>query len=261
MGKFEAKETKKKKFPVGIVIAAVLILVLALLPRFLNRAEEAPETQPAAAATETTAAPTQRQTEAPAPDTEPEKGIQFPVSLENGALELTLLFQYSGINPDCGFQEGSNIAAIELSNTSASYLAQADLALTLADGTVLNFAVTEVPAGRTVMAFCTDNLSVSASPVVTDIACTAKFADPDVSAGGKLTTSVEGVTVTVTNTSGEDLNNIVVYCRNLFDQDFFGGVTYQYTINELPAGESTTVEAWDCILGIAEVVRVAVDES
>lgn len=42
MGKFDARE-KTKYFPAGILIAAVLVTTPALLPRLMNRAEEAPE--------------------------------------------------------------------------------------------------------------------------------------------------------------------------------------------------------------------------
>ena len=63
------------------------------------------------------------------------------------------------------------------------------------------------------------------------------------------------------NVSDRDLKNIVVYCRSLFGDEHVGGVTYAYTIDELPAGETAAVEAWDCILGTAEVVRIAISES
>lgn len=261
MGKFEAKEEKNKKFPVGILIAAVLVIVLALLPQLMNRAEEAPETQPAGTTAAPAATETEVQTQAPSQETVSGNRVSFPVSLEDGKLELKMLFQYSGINPDSANQEGTNIASIQLTNVSGGYLAQAKLDLTLQDGTVLQFAVTDLPAGGSVMAFCVDNLSVDADAAVAEVACEAEFAEPDASANGKLVTSAEGVTVKVTNISGEDLSNIVVYCRSVFGEDYFGGVTYPYTIENLPAGESATVEAWDCILGMAEVVRVAISES
>lgn len=72
--------------------------------------------------------------------------------------------------------------------------------------------------------------------------------------------SVEGTQITLTNTSGEDFLDIVIYCRSPLNKEYFGGMAYVYTIEQLPAGESTTIDAWDCILGEAEVMRITAAE-
>ena len=270
MGKFETKKEKKRNPLPWILLVVILVAALAFAAVKLLPGQETPAgTEPAQTeqTEEVSAEQPTEQTQAQATvqtepqETEPENQVSLPLSLDDGRLELKMLFQYSGVNPDCDNQEGKNVAAVQLVNTSGQYLAEAKLSLTLLDGTQLEFVVTEVPAGDSVIAFSVDNQTIPADPVCTGAACEATFEAPDATANGKLIVSMEGVTVTVDNISGGDLKNVVVYCRSLFGEDYFGGVTYQYTIDEIPAGGSATVEAWDCILGMAEVVRVHISES
>lgn len=192
----------------------------------------------------------------PTDGTEPaEPAISFPASLENGRLEILSTMTYSGVNPDCGNQEGNDVAGIVLKNTSAEYLSEALITLTLSNGTEANFLVTDLPVGRTAMAFSTENAPLFSANCV-EIFCESEFDAEASLSEGMVDVQTDGVTVTLTNVSGSDLNHIVVYCHNILDPDYFGGVTYKYNVEHLAAGGSTTVDAWDCILGMAEVVRV-----
>lgn len=247
MGRIEDMD---RRIPVGLMVAAVLLLTL-MLPRILP--------EPAEKAPEPTQAPEQPRASATQPYTGPR--IEFPCGLADGQLEIGSLFSFSGINPDCGKQEGENIAAIRLRNVSDSFLARGELTLTLPDGSVLNFEVTDLPAGSTAMVFSSRNQILAPGTFCTDLFWEGEFGEPDNALMEMLAVSAQDVTVTVTNLLDRDLHNLVVYCRSRFGDDYFGGVTYMYTIEELPAGGTANVEAWDCIPGTAEVVRIAMNES
>ena len=60
--------------------------------------------------------------------------------------------------------------------------------------------------------------------------------------------------------TGEELENIVVYCRCPYIDDYFGGLAYRYEVENIPAYGTAEVEAIDCILGEAEVVRIVIGE-
>ena len=77
--------------------------------------------------------------------------------MEDGNLQVDSLFQYSGINPDCDGEMGDDIAALQVTNLSDRFVERAELTATLLDGTGLNFVITNVPAGQTVLAFAVDN--------------------------------------------------------------------------------------------------------
>ncbi|MGN0998724.1 MAG: hypothetical protein ACI4PO_04155 [Faecousia sp.] len=252
MSKYLRKKKKKSVLWIPITIAVVLVLavvaVFAMPQMLYSMSDEAYAEDP-----------NPELSTAPEETAETVPTLSFPLLLEDGRLEVGSLFQFSGINPDCGNREGTDIAAMELKNTSGQYLAEAKITLTLPDGTQLNFTVTELPAGASVMAFSTENLSIPTDAACVSADCQASFDPAAVTASDQVTAAVDGIHVTLTNISGQDISQIVVYCRGILGEEYFGGVTYSYTVTNLPAGESITVDATDCILGMAEVVRLAIN--
>lgn len=182
----------------------------------------------------------------------------FPVSLEDSKLELEAVFQYDGINPDCDNQEGMDIAAITLANTSGEYLKEALITVVKEDESKLDFVVNDLPAGRKAIAFSTENAAITEDEVYTDVECEAEWESTENDKTDQIEVSVEGIEVTLTNNTGEDIPELEVYCRSPLNEEYFGGIAYCYKINDFSAGETTTVEAADCILGMAEVVRIAI---
>lgn len=259
MGKFE----QKKKQPVGLLAAAAVLLVIVVAGIVLFVLPQVAEKEPKE---ETAASTSSRQTEPQSAETTAQESplstapaLEFPISLAEGKLTLESLFQFDGFNPDSDNAEGKNIASILLRNVSEEYLTEAHITVKLADGTELGFTVTELPAGKSVMAFSVENQSIAADAVCIDAACEPAF-NSEADAADKVTAEVNGLQITLTNNTDATLEEIVVYCRCPFGEDYFGGIAYRYTVNDLPAGESTTVDAVDCILGMAEVVRIAVNE-
>ena len=190
-------------------------------------------------------------TEPPVYDT-----IPFPVELEDGMLTVRSIFTYSGMDPDADWAFGESIAGIQLTNTSDEYLRSAEITAILADGAVLTFRAEDVPAGKTVMAFAQEHKLLADPDSCEDIYGDAEFIAGDPLASDLVELRTAGTEITLKNVSGRDLTNLNVTCHGLLDESLFGGTAYHYTIASLPAGGSTVIHAADCLLGMAEVVRV-----
>ncbi len=190
-------------------------------------------------------------TEPPVYDT-----IPFPVELEGGMLTVRSIFTYSGMDPDADWAFGESIAGIQLTNTSDEYLRSAEVTAILADGAVLTFRAEDVPAGKTVMAFAQEHRLLADPDSCEDIYGDAEFFAGDPLASDLVELRTAGTEITLKNVSGRDLTNLNVTCHGLLDESLFGGTAYHYTIASLPAGGSTVIHALDCLLGMAEVVRV-----
>lgn len=190
-------------------------------------------------------------TEPPVYDT-----IPFPVELEGGKLTVRSIFTYSGMDPDADWAFGESIAGIQLTNTSDEYLRSAEVTAILADGAVLTFRAEDVPAGKTVMAFAQEHKLLADPDSCEDIYGEAEFIAGDPLASELVELRTAGTEITLKNVSGRDLTNLNVTCHGLLDESLFGGTAYHYTIASLPAGGSTVIHAVDCLLGMAEVVRV-----
>lgn len=182
--------------------------------------------------------------------------LQFPYRLEDGRLEVSSLFQFTGFNPDCDLAEGEDIASLSFTNISEEYLVSASFTAVLTDGTEFRFEAADVPAGASVLAFSTDNASYDGSVGCESITCDAVFESTAPLMEEAVSVSVEETAVTLTNLTGEDLTDLVIYCHTLFDESYFGGLTYAYPVEYIEAGGSITLQAEDCYLGEAAVVRI-----
>ncbi|MDY3691026.1 MAG: hypothetical protein SO072_03545 [Dysosmobacter sp.] len=182
--------------------------------------------------------------------------VTFPCLLADEQLSVTSLFQYSGENPDCGDEAGENIASLAVTNQSGRHLTSAKITAKLADGTRLTFQLADIPAGQTVWVFDQDNGSFASSSACKELKCEASFEAETPLLEDQVAVETEGTSVTLTNLTDEDLAGLTVYCHCLFDGTYFGGLTYAYPVDGIPAGESVTIQAEECYLGEAAVVRV-----
>lgn len=185
------------------------------------------------------------------------EGLSLPCELEDGALQVQSVFPSDVMNPDCGGEYAEGVATLEVRNCSEDYLSRAEISVELADGALLSFAVTDLPAGETIWAFSTDNSSVGLQPQLKDISCTAEF-ESETPAAPEIDIAVDDTRITLTNRTGADIADAAVLCHCRMDEVLFGGVTYTYHAS-LAAGESAVIEAEDCVLGIPEIVRIRVD--
>ena len=185
--------------------------------------------------------------------------VTFPVQLISGRLEISSVFQFTGVNPDCGGETGSNIAAIQVRNISGRHLTEARITLTLTDRSRVEFRVKDLPDGESAMIFSPENISMNSHSVFMKAHSKAEFAEEPPLEAERVQTQVNGRMVTVTNQTDRPLKNVTVYCHCVLGGDCFGGLTYAYRIAEIPARGSRTVDAADCFQGKPEVVRIQID--
>ena len=179
----------------------------------------------------------------------------FPKSLENGALEVTSLFPYSGMNPDCGDEMGENIGSLEVVNCSGRYLDSASFTVRLTGGGTLHFTVRDLPAGTTIWVFDQDNAPLAETDSCRDLTCDAVFSDAP-AMPERLETAAEGSSVTLLNSSGAALSGYTAVCHMAVGETLFGGISFSYPLEEIPAGGSVQFPANECYLGEVSVVRV-----
>lgn len=251
------KEMKNPPFgKVGAYLAVLVVLGMLLTGCAQQNAEQTQTEQ--TVQTESSVLP-EAETEHTAAEDEAGEEL-FPIELENGAIRVVSLFQFSGFNPDCGGEEGESIAALQVENASGKHLNDADIVMTMPDGQNLNFVIKDLPAGASAMVFSAENAAVDQVAVYESVSCKAEFAEESPLMADRLEFHAEGMQVTVTNVSGEDITNLNVYCHSMLQEQSFGGLTYCYTLSELPAGGSAVIEAYDCYLDGALVVRVECDD-
>lgn len=259
MGKYEKKQKRKtRKYLKAICLSILLgLLVLWIVPQVLYKINEKPT--PDDIVHSDALQEWGEETLLPGEAVEvPDNGVVFPAALVEGNIEVESLFQFSGVNPDAQKQEATDVAAIVLKNASGKYLDEATVTATLDSGRELTFVLRDLPDGAAAMTFSVENHSLLETDVCAELTAEAAFREMPGNDGAEIT--VEGMTVTVTNTSFEDMNQIDVFYRDVFGEEYFGGVAYIHTIDYLAAGETITFSAEESLLGVIEVVRVAVND-
>lgn len=268
-GKFQQNNASNKPLVVLVILAAVVLLVLAaiLLVRIVGGGAASQHSD----ASEVTMAPAETQSGGvgnevvpggtPQNATEPTVvRSEVPCVLEDGKLELKSVFPFTGINLDCGWQEGTNIGTIELTNVSDQHLVQAEVQLVMSDGVTLSFVIQELPAGATVWAFDTNNTSYSESAYCTSVTSTAEFEDASQIMEGTVEIAVSGMDISVTNRGSETLENLQITCHSVLDGVCFGGSVFTYSAASIAPGGTANVLATDCFLDTAAVVRITAND-
>lgn len=275
MGKTVKKKKKQSAGKIILLVALLLLLAVELalfvIPQTLYRLQAEPETleeeilEIPEAETEESLWENEEAPEA-AEETAAEEtadveyvATAFPLMLEDGKLEIESLFQFDGINPDCGNQEQDEIATLMVKNTSDIFLTEANIQLETNDGIRIRFVVTNLPAGKSAMVFSSENISIGTDVICTNVSCQALWGETIVPMPEEIDVSVDGITVTLTNQTGQDIPELTVYCHSLIGEEFFGGITYAYKVENLSANDTVVIETLECIMGLAEVVRIAMN--
>ena len=183
-------------------------------------------------------------------------GISFPYEMENGKLIVNSLFQSSVENPDCNNEIEENIASLEIMNQSDEFCPSAEFQVFLQDGREIVFRARDIPPGKKIWAFAVDNQTIEQSDICEKIEGTVEF-DQKSMMENQVMVCVEDTAITVQNLTENEIPGLTVWCHCLFEDTYYGGITYGYTMESLPAGGSVTIEADDCYMGTAEVVRIS----
>lgn len=190
------------------------------------------------------------------PSEETDTGLEFPYLLDDDKIQIDSLFQYSGINMDAQNEECEDVASLQLKNNSDQYLEKAEISVELTDGTAFSFEVEDVPASKSVMAFDTANTvydgktGVALIDAATTYSSDAGLKETDV----KIISDDNGVQME--NISGNALANLKIKYHCMMDDMYFGGISSETEVAGLAAGETTTVDTSESILGDAEVVSI-----
>lgn len=198
-------------------------------------------------------------------DNEPKLGknmitseIMFPHQIEKN-VSVESLFQFSGTNPDTG-NEGENIAALFVTNNGDEHIEKADIIVKIKDSEELHFYISDLPAGKSINVFETDDKQFNFSDQVVSIKGDVHFGKQDKDLEENVKIVVEETEITISNVSNKNIKDMIVHCHCALDDVYFGGLTYNYPIRELKAGESVQLDAIECYMGEASVVRLSLDD-
>ena len=160
-------------------------------------------------------------------------------------LSVSGLFAYTGPNPDCGFEQGNDIAAVTLENTSGKYLLCAEITVASDDGAEYSFTVQALEDGGRVTAFDTQNRTVKNEVCAADSECSTEFADSPDTYADRLQAQVISGEVTLTNISEDTFEFVFVDCRCTVSP-----------FSQVTPGATQSKACSEILFGVPEAVRI-----
>ncbi len=187
-------------------------------------------------------------------------GISFPYTSSIDGVRIVAVYSYSGYYIEDGTEDAiDNVAVLEVTNLSGQAIEYATITLT-ADGETLHFQVALLPAGGTALVMEADKKSCGESAVFTyggsEIAALATL---DMCESQVRVSTDDSGAITVTNISGEDIQELRLFYKNQLDTgEYVGGIAYTVRLEGLAAGESRTVypSHFDPVYGVVMMVRI-----
>lgn len=147
------------------------------------------------------------------------------------------------------------VAAILVKNDSDQFLDLATLTYDI-DGQMATFIVTGLPAGKSAWVMEATRMQANHDSVFTYVDCISSFKSEVLLVTTKVTITAEGNMLTATNNTGQRLEDVCVYYRNVHsDGNYFGGITYLVSFGTLEPGQSAQSMAGHYKEGVTEIIR------
>lgn len=195
--------------------------------------------------------PTQPQTE---PATEPTQAAP------TGSLICVEISRFTGGFVEDGTDEQvQDVAAILVANNTGKFLELATVTYKVGDRTA-TFQITGLPAGRQAWVLESSRMSLTEGDELELEDCQEAYNPNAIETTDALSVSRQGKSLTLTNTSGKTLTNVVVYFKNTLDDGtFMGGITYYMLFGDMEPGASIT-QSKDHFGNSSEIVRFSYQE-
>ena len=191
-----------------------------------------------------------------AADTDTDAGGDPWKACREQGLSVSELFAYTGPNPDCGFEQGNDIAAVTVENISGKYLLCAEITVASDDGAEYSFTVQALEDGGRVTAFDTLNRTVKNEVCAADSECSTEFANSPDTYAGRLQAQVISGEVTLTNISEDTFEFVFVDCRCTVSGESFGGKVFECPFSQVTPGATQSKACSEILFGVPEAVRI-----
>lgn len=174
--------------------------------------------------------------------------LSMPYVLDSGLI-IDTYFQYTGINPDCQEEEGTDVASIQLINKTGRYIKEALIEMTLDYKQTVHFVIKDLPTDAQLYAFDINNTSCSGTAVITGFKENVVFSDEYALDEEVVSIIYDVMSAEISNISDQSIGACKIIYHDQMDGILFGGISYQQEIETLEAGESIYIEMPECYIG------------
>lgn len=167
------------------------------------------------------------------------KGMSLPYTIASTGMSIKSIGKYSGEFVENGSDKKvSNVLSILVTNTSNKDLQYGEIKLKTG-GKTATFKLTNIPAGKSVLALEYNGMKYSSSANYKYADATYANVDSMPMNSNKVKVSTSNSKVTIKNVSGKDLGTVYVYYKNLDKSGaYLGGITYRVKFDNVKKGDT-----------------------
>lgn len=168
------------------------------------------------------------------------KSMSLPYTIASTGMKIKSIGKYSGeFVEDGSDKKVSNILSIVVTNVSNKDLQYGEIKLKVNGSKTATFKLTNIPAGKSVLALESNSMKYSSSAKYKYADATYANVDSMPMNSSKVKVSTSNSKVTIKNTSGKDLGTVYVYYKNLDKSGaYLGGITYRVKFDDVKKGDT-----------------------
>lgn len=189
--------------------------------------------------------------------TDSEQGIPEELKsteiFDDGNLKLVGSMEYEGPNFENGSMEEGKYTVLEIQNISGKFLRKAEIEVKVNDSETMKLTLDSIPADTVAMVIGQGDVVYSENAVYQVVSCESSYEESVADQKDGLDVVCEAEKIRITNQLSETVENVVFRYKGKIGEMLWGGVTYEFAVESLGAGE-TFETASQCFL--AETVQI-----
>lgn len=156
---------------------------------------------------------------------------------DSGRLELLGSIEYEGPNFEESSMTNGIYTLLKVRNISNLFLRNAKIEVEVNQSEKMVLMIDSLPAGETVAVIGQGHESYSENDIYKVISCESVYEKAPIAEKEGLEVSYKEGNIYLTNRSGQKMNGITCRYKGRIDEMLFGGITYEFKVDSLSAGE------------------------
>lgn len=233
------RRRQSKKLRISIVVALIVLIIIAAICFFAGKSK--------GKSNETDSGKVSGQ------EKEESKSTEL---FDDDRLKLIGSMEYEGPDFDDESMEEGDYTMLMIQNVSGSFLRNAEIEVKVNDSEKMKLVIDSLPTGETAMVIGQEYNAFSEDAVYQVVSCKSVYEETIIDKKEGLDVICENGNIQVINQSAEDMSNVTVRYKGKVNDMLLGGITYEFTMDSLAAGQTFETFSQSFLAESIQVVEV-----
>lgn len=175
---------------------------------------------------------------------------------DEGRLKLLGSMEYEGPNFESEGMENGTYTLLKIQNISGTFLRNADIEVQVNDSDKMSLTIDSLPADATVMVIGQGYNMYSDKDIYKVTSCKSSYEESVIVGKEGLEIAYEAGKIRLTNKTAEGMACITYRYKGKVENMLLGGSTYEFTVDNLPAGETFETDSQSFLADSIQIVEI-----